>query len=85
MSVNDVEAVELTTQLSVPVDNSLVSNELRLILETVFYVGFNGIIGVLGTVANIINIAVFIKQDWFINANSVTKSDVNGVRLDMGQ
>ncbi|KAK6979716.1 cysteinyl leukotriene receptor 1 [Biomphalaria glabrata] len=47
----------------------LVSNELRQILESVFYVALNGILGVLGSIANVINLVVFIKQGFKDSVN----------------
>ncbi|XP_013077360.2 uncharacterized protein LOC106063511 [Biomphalaria glabrata] len=53
------------------VEPKLVSDELRQILEVVFYVVCNGVIGSLGCLANIVNILVFMKQGF---KDSVTLS-----------
>ncbi|KAH9499691.1 hypothetical protein Btru_074449 [Bulinus truncatus] len=42
--------------------SNLVTDDQRKVLEVVFYVACNGVIGSLGCLANIMNIIVFIKQ-----------------------
>ncbi|CAL1541154.1 unnamed protein product, partial [Lymnaea stagnalis] len=69
VSSDDAPHTNLSVTHGVQGYHKVTSDEAKTILEIVFYFYFSGAISVMGTVANVINMTVFIKQGFSDSVN----------------
>ncbi|XP_059139923.1 uracil nucleotide/cysteinyl leukotriene receptor-like [Physella acuta] len=64
-----MESHNITSQTNEESEPVWISDDARKVVQTVFFVAINGATGFLGSVANVINIVVFVKQGFSDTVN----------------